>query len=328
MIGNTFRTFTILFFLVVGTEISKAQETGYLIIETNVSEFLLVVDDDFYNYLEVSSGDTLALSPGSRNFRMVAPNVNDNLFDTEIFADSIIGISIQFSQIYRVPRSSYDLITSENPINYRIQTDANSEIHIDNITVGFGIYEGLLAPGEHKIRITHPEYGSSNFKINSNLFELGSVSRYNVDPVSAPKAVQFIPGARYVLTKQYGKLAISYFGIALTAVGYSYLDGEFNTKEREHDRIYALYNATESTLEAVNLRNEMVSLRDDMDAINSQSYIVIGVALGIAAYTVYDGFKKPKAGYKIAPARFKPLVSIVPVENRNTLALGGRIQLW
>ena len=57
---------TTLYLALIGIATSKiqSQETGYLIIETNVSEFLLVVDDDFYNYLEVVSGDTLALSPG------------------------------------------------------------------------------------------------------------------------------------------------------------------------------------------------------------------------------------------------------------------------
>jgi len=323
------RTYFSLFILTFFSLKTTGQDIGYFIIESNLKEFLLVVDDDFKNYLEVTSGDTLALKPGERSLRMIAPNVKDNLFKTTIFADSIVGISIQFSQFNRNPRSSYSLITSENYNNFEIQTDYDSEIYVNDKLVSTGEYSDFLPPNTYKIDLIHPEFGTSSFKIEASLFEFNQISRFNEDPVSAPKVVQFIPGARYVLTKQYGKSAATYTSLLILGFGLNYLDDQFSSKKSDYDSTLRLYNSAESSADAIQYRNEILTIRDEMDDINLKTGVVISAIAMVSAFAVWDGFRKPKSGYVvIPPSRFQPKLALSQTDGINIITVGGMIALW
>lgn len=277
---------------------SLGQETGYLIIESNVTEFLLVVDDDFENYLEVVSGDTLSLTPGERRFRMVSPNVNDNQFKSTIYADSILGVSIQFSNFSRETMSSYYIISEGNLRNFRIQTDSESEIFIDNKKIGIGKFDGFIPPGKRLVTITHPEFGSSEFDIKPSIFEYEQIHRYNSDPVKAPKFLQLMPGARFLQTRQYGKALITYSTFAILSINLFDQKNQYNNNLKSYDRLLDIYESSPTIPEAIANREKA---RDKLAKIESNQTNMVWTSFGIVAVyglSTWLGLKKPKGGYK------------------------------
>jgi hypothetical protein len=297
------RAFVILLILIFLSFHQKpsAQETGFFVIESNVQEFLLVIDNDFENYLEVASGDTLELEQGERLFRMIAQNVNDNEFGSTIYADSLTSLNIQASTFSRRPRSSYNLITSENPTNFSIQTDNNSEIYIDSEFAGQGYFDGFLPPGEYDIQLINDDLISSKFVLDANVIELQHFSRFNTDHSTIPRLLRYLPGVGYISNKQNRKAIITYSLLAGMIVS----SNLYSIAGDEVDEDILL--ARQAPIDEPYPTNELFLARiqrfeDKQDRYYRNARLLLVTAGLTYAFTTWDSFRKPKGGYLTVPS--------------------------
>ena len=294
------RTYYTLFILTLFSLKITGQDIGYFIIESNVAEFLIVVDNDFENYLEISSGDTLSLLSGKRSFRMIAPTINDNFFEKTIYSGLITGISIQVKDFNKYPRSSYSLLTSKNPVNIKIFTDLDSEIIINGTPMGYGSYSGFLTPDLYNLTINNTQLGSSKLTFETNLMENEIIKRFNQDYSTTPKILKFLPSVGYFSNKQYKKGAFTLFTISSLLFSSKLLQS--SAEELEHDLKLARQNPFNPIYQQdESFKARIEKILDKQDKHRRNSRITLLSAGLIYCVTTFDSFRKPKGGYKTIP---------------------------
>lgn len=301
MIKFFIRAYFYLILLFIITCNSFAQETGYLIIESNLAEFLLVIDNDFENYLEVTSGDTLTIEQGERRFRMVAPNVNDNLFSETILEDEIIGINVQVTQLKRKPISSYEILV--NQTNVEIFTDRESSIYINEKFIGNAYSSLFLEPGSYYLLITHPTHGSLKKPLDVSLTDQLLISRYNQNPKRKSALLNIVPGGGYLINKDYRKAKFTYATLGLLTAGIIYSNYRFDyIQGKISDQTDAILSPQNPEL-VLSSSNKNFFTQSDLERVEQRVSRLTLTAILVYGLTTIDGFRKPRQGYWDRPQR-------------------------
>lgn len=280
----------------VAQETEDRTESGWTKIVINIPEFYLVVDDNINEAIYMQNGDSLKLEKGSHNLRFISKVSSDYQTKVWIQTNKMTVKRIQLTVVKRPPRSSYNLIESE--INYRITTDTNSIIFINDKEIGKGNAELFLNPGVYKLKTVHPEYGSLTKRIKADYYEAKSIHRYNENPNSFNPMMRMIPGYSYMKNKQYGKAVITYSGIAVLTAAVLFLNRDYERKSDLYDVQYDQYLNASSFEEATLMAHNSKHTISQMKRIDKQlTTSIIGLALIYVGSTI-DGFIKPRSGYK------------------------------
>ncbi len=314
------------FILLLNASEVKGQQFGSIIIKSNVENLYLVIDNDFDNYKQISSGDTLLLLSGEKQLRLISPYFADYVQKVSVFPSITTTVEVKLKNVSRVNKSSWEILFIENRINSIIKTDDDSQIYINNALVGFGYYEGFLAPKKHSIEIVHPSFGSSSFSFSANLFDTTFHQKYNQDPVTVSSGLQFLPGFRYLKTKQFGKATLTYLGLISTSLGLMSIKDRYDSKQSDYNDALFLYQNATTISGAIRYRRELDEIKDEMNLINNINYAVIGLGVAITTISIIDGFKKPKSGYKLSRYdnyNIAPTLQTTYVNNKNAIPLVG-----
>lgn len=291
--------FLIVFFL--WTEYAIAQETkistqnGWVKISINIPEFHVVVDDKLLDAIYMQNGDSLKLDVGHHSLRIISRVSSDYKTGVWIQKNKTTTKRVQVT-ITKRPRSSYQLI--ENEINYRITTDSESTIFIDDEEIGTGYSEVFLNPGVYKLKTVHPEYGSLTKRIKADYYDVRSIRRFNENPNTFNPIMRLIPGYSYIKNKEYGKAVVTYSGIAVLTSAVIFLNRDFKRESDFYDLYYDQYLNASSYEEATVMTYRSKRALSEMSRIDKQITVgLIGIALIYLGSTI-DGFIKPKSGYK------------------------------
>lgn len=298
------RLLKIFAFLIVSflwTEYAIAQETkistqnGWVKISINIPEFHVVVDDKLLDAIYMRNGDSLKLDIGHHSLRIISRVSSDYQTGVWIRKNKTTTKRVQLT-ITKRPRSSYQLI--ENEINYRITTDSESTIFIDDEEIGTGYSEVFLNPGVYKLKTVHPEYGSLTKRIKADYYDVRSIQRFNENPNTFNPILRLIPGYSYIKNREYGKAVVTYSGITVLTSAVIFLNRDFERESDFYDLYYDQYLNASSYEEATVMTYRSKRALSEMSRIDKQITVgLIGIALIYLGSTI-DGFIKPKSGYK------------------------------
>lgn len=271
---------------------------GKFVIESNIEDFILLIDDDLGNPLYVSSGDTLELPSGTFAFRGIQQGYHDTKFKGTIYPAQTSGMQINFNKPQNVsPRSSYKTIV--NGYNVTIYSEEGAEIFVDQVLIGYSQVSLLLPDTSYELFINHPEFGTLTDKFESALEAQKELHHYFNDYRNIPNVVRFVPGLVYFINDQKSKALFTVGGIGSLIA----LSGHFINKAQK------IRQERETFISQGYVPGPSVDQRfDDYDNDIKKNkrratLSLIGAGL-IYTFTTYKAFKRPKGGYATPPVQF------------------------
>lgn len=281
------------------------EKAGWVKFIFNQDKVILIADNDYQNFLKISSGDSLLMKAGSHRLLLIGENFNDYKSTVTILNDSTVTKRMNF-YLRETPFSSYELFDSGR--NVAISTDDDGKIFVDGNLVGTSYSELLLSPGIHHLKITHEQYGDLATRLDVAEGKITEIARYNSDPTPTPTYIKLLPGGSYLANQQRGKAFITYVGLLAFTAAAIHENNRYNSLDEQYQTQYLNYLTASSPDEALRYREIATNTLDDMNAANTKLTLsVIGIATVYLASTL-DGLRKPKSGYS-GPSYFVPSLS-------------------
>ena len=182
--------------------------------------------------------------------------------------------------------------------DFLVITDYDSRVYLNGVYQSRGTTELSLSPGNNEIAISNPKFGIRRNNVTSEDF-YQVWEEYRRPNKLWAQVFSTVPGLSQTYKKQY--LKASAFVLGTAALGISYLNtvDEHDSKMEEFNLKVLEYNATSSELQAYTLGNEINGLQSDIKDLDSKKNILIGVAAGLYALNILDGFiSKPDGGFR------------------------------
>ncbi len=268
---------------------------GKFVIESNIEDFILLIDDDLDNPLYLSSGDTLELPSGTYAFRGIQQGYHDTKFMGTIFSEQTTGMQINFNKPRNVaPRSSYRTIA--NGYNVTIYSEEGAEIFVDQVLMGYSQISLLLPDNSYELFINHPEFGTLTDKFESTLEAQKELHHYFNDYRNIPNVVRFVPGLVYFINdeKKEAFLTVASIGSLLAYSSYS----QKKVERIRQDRDLFLFGGY---VPGPSVDKRLDDYEKDISKNKRRSTLsFVGAGL-IYTFTTYKAFKRPKGGYSKPP---------------------------
>ncbi len=307
----SFFIFSLFFYLIV-VQVLEAGETklfrtakansssGYLIIETNVDSLLVIIDNDFSNFLEISSNDTILLSDGAHEIILAGKTFIDHHFMTHVAAgkSTVYRINFQSKVSTAMYRKHSSYLSLKEGVNLIVVTDHDSQVFVDKKAVGFGFVRLDVIPGKRLVSTVNPLTGSSSKRVMVQANRFAQVKMFNKPKKSLVQALAFVPGASQLYTGERNKSAL--FFVSVT--------GSILTGMRFHQRFQ---NQNDEYLELVQKSLEFLSeaQKNELELQTEQRFtnarnaartrnVFWGVSAGLALFNIVDAFKKPRGGFR------------------------------
>ncbi|MEQ9092022.1 MAG: hypothetical protein RIE52_13090 [Balneola sp.] len=276
---------------------SENQDSGKLVISTNLEEFYVVIDHDIKGFQKISSGDTLELKKGIHSITLVWETIRDYEFSIFINPNEVAEKNLTIYQFSNPISNSFQLL--ENRENVSIATDKNSEIFINGESIGTEQATLFLNPGKYDLFISNPDHGSLNKTLSVGYLEYSSLARYNKNPNPIPIYKKLVPSLGY-FARGDSKEGWITLGV-LSTTGLLVLQSRyaFESYESRYNQAVASYRNAESPQLALRYRREAESLNNDMEKANRATLRYTLLSSLIYLYTIIDSSIKPKEGYKL-----------------------------
>ncbi len=258
----------LIIFTLQSIAIAQDSNTGQLLIDVNLPKpFYLVNGIDLLNAIKVDSGEVIDLSAGLYTFTIVSEFVDNHSFKVQIIPGEQIDYFYRFT-VFRIGyRSSF--VQLENQENLVINTDIDSEIFLDGKKIGKHYASLLVKPGIYEIETVHPTFGKLKDKIEVNWYETTDFARFNEPQVTNASAINYMPGASYLINGEKDKAIFTYFTMSILVGSYFSLD----RKIREQSPIFDITK---------------------LERMQTASLIGLGV---VYVLSTIDGARKPRNGY-------------------------------
>lgn len=317
----------IILFLQIGTlEPISAQvneidtKYGWIKFDFNLDYLIVVVDNDYESRIKVEPGDSIRVSEGYKQLRLVNEVMDDEIAYVMVDAESTTHDYFNFRQFRRDAKSSYH--TLNNGYNTSISTEAEGEIIVDGEFAGTGTAQLFLPPGTHHLKVIHPEEGEIEFTFNSDITEIKYINRFHRNPNDFGK-LKFLPGAAFLSNKQYERALLTYSAfLGLGAILFKN-HSDYLKVERDYNKLNAQYQNTDNTALSIQLRNDMQTPRNRMKELNNNRTLILSGMAALYAITTYHGLQKPKSGYYTKQLNVQP--SLDPISLRPTVSFNIRL---
>ena len=267
---------------------------GWLKIEVNAPSFFLIIDEDFENHFSIFSRDSVELTTGKHQFRIVGERINDVTGDV-IIKENETTTRRFFSSFSNNPKTSYQIIQQGSNVN--IATEKGGLIFVDGEYIDTSNTELLLSPGKHSLEITHPELGSLSTKFKVAEYKTTNIARFNADPTPNPTILKILPAVGYFSNQQYTKGIITLSSLSAIGISLFVLNNKYDSELSQYKNLTQKYRMATTTQEAVYFRRLAEATIVDLDRINKQMNWLLTGASVIYVYTTIRGFLKPKEGY-------------------------------
>lgn len=287
---------------VVYSQDNETTDAGdWLIFQTEIDTFYVVVDLDFENPIHVK-GDSIQLEPGHHSLVMVHPEYRDVRSQLRIRENSRHQFAFSFSRKIGQDStlSSYKRITKGLPHNITITSEPNSSIIIDDSTYGKGYVQADVGPFEHEIIIRHPTARDRSKKIYIDPSGQKELSIYTKPKVFSSFLLGFLPGASqfYKNQKIKGASITVATSIAIGIAGISHI--KFRQRNDDYNSLETEYLRLDDEQEALELGNQVQQKYDEAKQAATIRDYTLATTLGIYIYSMIDAFaSKPRSGYRL-----------------------------
>ncbi|MBO6794343.1 MAG: hypothetical protein JJ895_10570 [Balneolaceae bacterium] len=261
-------------------------DSGWVQINTNLDEFYVVVDEDFYNPYKLENNEAILLPTGSYSIRLVWNTINDWRTRVTILPGDTVQTGITFSFRNRDQyRSSYNAILYQN--NLQLRGTADNMFRINGELIPTNYADTLLAPGMYEIEIGKgKKWQGKDVMISPGTFTEFSYEMAEIHPKN--KGFYFIPGAGYWHHRKKFKSVLTISALAILTSPLINEIETFGNAKSSFENWESRYNDTENTLQAIEYRENADAQRDIMlDARKSALLYSAGIAL-VYGFTVWD----------------------------------------
>lgn len=299
-------------FFISGTSFSQDSDStsiGWLTISVNVDSFLVVLNQDYYNPIHYSEGDSLALEAGKYSLILAHPEYRDLRFGATIRENRKQNISGRFYERSRFDstQSSYTRITEGIDYNITIQTDPNSLIIIDDSTYGRGYYSGDIGPYRHNIRVEHKGARPKSESIYIEPSGRRQLMLYALPEKSKARWHGLIPGSSQIYKNQPVKGALFATTISASVVFGVLKHLDFSKQNSEYEEMLIQYDTITDEQFALEYGNRVQNQFDRVSRLAKNRDYAIYAAAGLYIANILDALlSKPASGYRInvEPADF------------------------
>jgi hypothetical protein len=261
-------------------------DSGWVQITTNLDEFYVVINEDFYNPVLLNNDEFLLLAAGKNQLRLVWYTVNDWRTEVTVIPSDTVKTSISFGSFNRnLTRSSYR----------NLQTQLNAEFHVPSTTllqindepVPSNVRDTLLVPGLYTFEIK----SGKKSKKRDVLISPGTVSTisYELEEIyPKQKSFYFTPGAGYWYHRKKAKSILTVSAMALLSIPIIQQVGTYSDAKSSFNTWESRYSNTQSSQEAIRFRENANAQRDIMiEARKKALWYGAGLAL-IYGFSVWD----------------------------------------
>lgn len=272
-----------------------AQE-GFLKVTVDTEKYFIVVNDNFEQAHSLSYTDSIALKPGTYNFKLVSPFQNDKDFTTEIKQDSTQSYKFIFYNKIEQPRnSSFPLLYWDS--NLIIFSDKDAEIYLDETKINGSSALLNLDDGSYSVSAKNNGYETSEtIQVRENQFQVITLS---TRPIKK-RALKYsaVPGLSQFYKRQ-GSKALIFSTASILAATYTLNhQSKFikaDNKLRNYRRLYRGEFDPSLALEYGNQIEKYSELSEDH---YRKRNIGLGVSIGVYVLNILDGFlSEPDRGY-------------------------------
>lgn len=301
----------------VQTDSSEIQDRGYISFQVQVDSFFVVIDDNFDDVHHISINDSLTVTAGPHQFRLIKKYYKDTIRNTTIKKDqstlyvtSLIPISKAKTQ---KQQSSYPYLYWN--ANMVIQTDPDAKIFVGDKYLGQQTVT-LDSTGIFDVVSKHPSGRTLTHHVNTTMWEqpFNVIRLYHRPEKRKSRYLAFLPGASQLYQREKIK---GYALIAGTVIGSGatfMFHRTFSDKNQKFVSTHERYLAATDPKAAFELGNLAEKQYDAAKrAANLRDAFLFGT-IGLYLYNVIDAFIKPEPGYR-KTIELDPYIDFNP--NRN-----------
>lgn len=275
--------------------------TGHVLIQrSDADTLLIVVDHDFSRYLAVTAEDSiLALSAGTRHLTIARKGAYDSFATVDVIADSLTAVVVQ---AYPAPSQRWSMYSSYLRLAWGatlvVHTDSDASIFIDGKNVGTGQALLDLPEDVYDVVVEHPVLGRKREKVYVTDSRLVTADIFLRPSPGRMRAMAVIPGGAHFYRRQPVRGGIAMAAVAGALSSTLYFHHQAQSVHKDFDTVRRLYAHAESEREALQLGDRADALFDDYSSHRRRRDIGLGVAAGIYALQLIDGFRRPKSGFR------------------------------
>ncbi len=292
------KTISLISFLLISTNL-LAQDSSFVQLNFNSEKAFLVIDNDFEEVTEISSGDVITVLAGTRYLSLGLPNNDLERFYVQAPKDSLIVQEIQFSDD-GISASTFNnnFATAEYfQANMMILSEPDTEIMYGDslMGVGFAIFKSDdRFPG---FQLRDNQGTISNIDTDQT-GQFTVIEKYVRPNEYSSRTLSFIPGAAQWHKQQ----KLKSVGFAVGTIGLTTLyfleNSNYDSKESDYFTLLEQYRSIENESAALQLGNQLDRQANDLQSIDNRRRLFLGLAILTYAGNIADAFlSTPKGGY-------------------------------
>ncbi len=288
-------------------------DSGWVQITTNLDEFYVVINEDFYNPVLLKNNESIQLAAGTNQLRLVWNTINDWQTQVTVIPGDTVNTGISFSfRNQNLMRSSYTTLL--NQVNTKLRGTPESLFRINGKLLSANYTDTLLAPGLYKMEIGNGRnWQSRDVMITAGTFIEFSYEIAEIYPKS--NSFYFIPGAGYWYHRKKVKSILTVSALALISGPLIDEMATFGDAKSSFEKWESQYNETLNTQDAIRFRENADAQRESMIEARKQAlWYGAGLAL-IYGFSVWDSMNIGTTRYY----RTKVTTSLVSSGFENTL---------
>ena len=275
-----------------------AQETGFLKFEFNGDSIIVVLDRDIETKRSVASGDSLELVVGTHLIEAYHPFDFRTINSRFIYEDSTRILKYNFQNNISKAAIKGNLASEQYyNANFMLMVDHDSEIYHLGELMGVGFAKLNSPLKQIELEIVNPDFGSKKIDFSTGQ-GVSIYEHYRRPGELMAKTISVVPGASQIYKKQYLKgLGLSVASFSLLGIGLK----KSNEYSEEKENFYSLrkrYNDARDEEQVFILGNLTERQQDVVTELDNQRKFLLGGAILVYAYNVFDAFtSSPTGGY-------------------------------
>ncbi|MGM0589435.1 MAG: DUF5683 domain-containing protein [Bacteroidota bacterium] len=276
-------------------------KTGSLTISTELDSVYLIVNDDFDNVLHLPREDTVDLSVGKKDIRIIKRYYRDFITRVNIKPDTTVSVDIGLlpihSRRYNKEYSSYPRIYWAAPVV--IKGDPDASFYIDDNYIGTGLgrvdtsgyftIKSVLPNGKTEYEQFYTEFGWKTFFVK-RLYQRPEKKK-SIYLSVLPGGTQIYQGERFKGMFLMATVVVGSFWAFKNHFEYQDKYEEFKRLKEEYllknnpEEVYYLGNQAEESLK---IAKNKANRRD----------LYLYSTLAVYVYNIIDALIKPEIGYR------------------------------
>lgn len=272
----------------------------YLTFDLNVDSAIAILDYNYDNPFFITNNDSIKVSTGYHILEL--STFYDKASEMEVFiTDSNKVINHTFLKIDEITAESLDenfAAKYNSGVDILFFTDTNSEIFLDNVSLGYEKASIILNNSLHTLRIENPYFGSKELELTNKPY-LQVVEAYKKPTRRIAQTISVIPGMSQIYKKQYFKGSSLLLANLISLNVYLNAANEYSTEKNNFNDLVELYKTTNNEQNAFELGNQIELLQDEVKHLDSKKNLLLGTTLCLYALNIVDAFRsKPKGGFR------------------------------